>query len=306
MDSPPHSPDPEQSTSRKTETDAEKPFDASAKADVILRSSDSVDFFALKAVLSVASPVFDGMFSLGQPEQGGGGGEEEEDNDTKNGLPIVRLEEDSLTLSNLLQLIYPYRRCELQPNTVEVYGKVGKAAHKYAMDGAMERWKEVVAASQAVTKEPLRIFAIATHFGLADLMRKAALNTLAVRLSDILEGEDEELKWVSGADLRALLRWRFDCQGTVQQLLDRWQEDQSSSSAIMAEHLEDRLKETGCPRANFLMSDSVVANTIRDSVTEWTVQEYRDVMRDRTSMRTQMAEAVSKVCLHGRLAHCKC
>ena len=82
----------------------------------------------------------------------------------------------------------------MQPSTVEVYGKVDKASDKYAMGGAMERWKEVVAASEEITKEPFRIFAIAAHLGLADLMRKAALNTLSVPLRDLLKEEDKELK----------------------------------------------------------------------------------------------------------------
>ncbi|KIL60841.1 hypothetical protein M378DRAFT_44296, partial [Amanita muscaria Koide BX008] len=60
---------------------------------------DSVDFFVLTTILSLASPVFDGMFP------GAGEGTE-----TKNGLPIIDLAEDSDTLYNLLLLVYPYAK----------------------------------------------------------------------------------------------------------------------------------------------------------------------------------------------------
>ncbi|KAI0255963.1 hypothetical protein BJV78DRAFT_1113987, partial [Lactifluus subvellereus] len=42
------------------------PFD-DADADIILRSSDQVNFHVYKVILSVASPFFKDMFSLPQP-----------------------------------------------------------------------------------------------------------------------------------------------------------------------------------------------------------------------------------------------
>ncbi|KAI0732150.1 hypothetical protein C8Q72DRAFT_753347, partial [Fomitopsis betulina] len=68
--------------------DAPAPFNRSS-ADVILRSSDLVDFRVRKGILAEASSVFDDMFGIPQPENTPSQG------DTREGLPVVRLEENS-------------------------------------------------------------------------------------------------------------------------------------------------------------------------------------------------------------------
>lgn len=48
-------------------TEAASPFDKSAPgADLVLRSSDSVDFFVSKAVMAIVSPVFRDMFIVAE------------------------------------------------------------------------------------------------------------------------------------------------------------------------------------------------------------------------------------------------
>lgn len=74
------------------------PFDTPATADVILRSSVSVDFFVIKLLLCLVSPIFSDMFSSNHTI-----GSEEE---TQNGLPIVFVTEDSRTLRCVLLIIY--------------------------------------------------------------------------------------------------------------------------------------------------------------------------------------------------------
>ena len=78
-----------------------EPFDSSAKADIILRTSDLEDFYVIKSLLSLVSPVFDAMFSLCQEEI------VEKDN-VMNGKPVVQIDEDSAALYNFLLLIYPW------------------------------------------------------------------------------------------------------------------------------------------------------------------------------------------------------
>ncbi|EEB95165.1 hypothetical protein MPER_05910, partial [Moniliophthora perniciosa FA553] len=63
------------------------------KADVILRTSDGVDFMMYKTLLSLSSSFFDGMFSLPQPESV---------NTNQNGLPIVPIPESSAATEKLL------------------------------------------------------------------------------------------------------------------------------------------------------------------------------------------------------------
>ncbi|KAM6497176.1 hypothetical protein JOM56_007649, partial [Amanita muscaria] len=178
------------------------PFDASAKADVILRSSDSVDFFVLKAILSLASPVFDHMFSITQGSN---------TNEAKSGLPVVDLAEDSTTLYSLLLLLYPYAK--KPTDTLEVYTRVAEAAKKYAMDEMLQKLKELVMSCDTMVEEPVAAFAVATHFGWVEVMREAAHNSLAIPLRNLVTGggQSKYLHFIGAADYRDLLSWRFAC-----------------------------------------------------------------------------------------------
>ncbi|KAM6497171.1 hypothetical protein JOM56_007644 [Amanita muscaria] len=245
-------------------SDAEKPFDASAKADVILRSSDSVDFFVLKAILCLASPVFDHIFSITQ-----------ESSETKNGLPVVDLAEDSTTLYNLLPLLYPYAK---EPtDTLEVYTRVAEAAQKYAMDETLQKLKKLVMTCGTMVEEPVATFAVAMHFGWVEVMREAALNSLAIPLPNLVsDGQSKYLHFIDLADYRHLLSWRFACQDILHRLFARWRRVQpdrdisyhgttsnstsSSTQRIFSLHLQNRLKETGCPRSTVLMDDRFVSD----------------------------------------------
>ena len=70
------------------------PFDH-AKADIILRSSDNVDFRIFKHFLSLASSSFEPLFESNQPTEASG------DRKIKDGL-VVHVRESSKTLDNLV------------------------------------------------------------------------------------------------------------------------------------------------------------------------------------------------------------
>ncbi|KAM6491644.1 hypothetical protein JOM56_012888 [Amanita muscaria] len=196
-------------------SDTEKPFDASAKADVILRSSDLVDFFVLKPILSLASSVFDHMFSIPQ-----GSNEAESTNEMKNELPVVDLAEDSTTLYNILLLLYPLKE---PADTLEVYLRLAEAAKKYAMDETLQKLKGLVMSCRMMVEEPLATFAVAMHFGWVEVMREAALNSLAIPLRDLVsDGQSKYLHFVSLADYRDLLSWRFACQDVLDKIFASW------------------------------------------------------------------------------------
>src|SRR6202041_1557624 len=67
--------------------------------NIIIRSSDLVDFRVHKSVLAMTSPFFRDLFSLPQPS----------DTKTSDGLPVVELSEDSELLNSLVSIIYPAR-----------------------------------------------------------------------------------------------------------------------------------------------------------------------------------------------------
>lgn len=86
-------------------TKASWPFD-DPNAEVILRSSDNVDFRVFRCNLSLASPVFKDMFTLGAPVHG-------EHPPNPSSLPVVPLSETGSALDTLLRLIYPLKTPKL-------------------------------------------------------------------------------------------------------------------------------------------------------------------------------------------------
>ena len=88
---------------------ASSPFEPSVvpNANLILRSSDLVDFRVHKPVLAMASPFFEDLLSLPQPS----------DSEIVNGLPMVQLSEGSELLNSLISVLYPIRT--VIPNSYE-------------------------------------------------------------------------------------------------------------------------------------------------------------------------------------------
>jgi hypothetical protein len=75
-----------------------EPSDTS-DADLVIRSSDFVNFKVHKPVLAVASPFFKVLLSLPQPP----------DSESMEGISVVQLSEDSGLISTLVSMLYPMR-----------------------------------------------------------------------------------------------------------------------------------------------------------------------------------------------------
>lgn len=76
-------------------------------ANLIIRSSDLVNFRVHKSVLAMASPFFQDLLSLPQPSDG----------EIVDGLPVVQLSEDSELLNSLISILYPVPT--VMPNSYE-------------------------------------------------------------------------------------------------------------------------------------------------------------------------------------------
>jgi hypothetical protein len=76
-------------------------------ANIIIRSSDLVDFRVHKSVLALASPFFRDLLSPPQPS----------DSESVDGLPVVEVPEDSELLGSLISFFYPV--CAVIPNSYE-------------------------------------------------------------------------------------------------------------------------------------------------------------------------------------------
>jgi hypothetical protein len=188
-----------------------KSFGSSSMTDLILRSSDSIDFFVIGPMLRRISPVFDGMFPLKTDE-------------IKDGRPVILLQERSEVLLPLLKIVY-HEIDEPDANVWQSYRDIVLTVRKYKMISIERKLEKQVAASSLILDEPLRIFILATVLGWKEVQKSAALNTLSQPLSAMAYISD--LSLVTGADLYRLIRFRFRCGDEACKALDA---DESFSS----------------------------------------------------------------------------
>ena len=141
-------------------------------ADVVIRAAGSRNFRAHRFFLSLASPVFNTMFTLPQPPTG-----------TLGTLPHVDVEESAETWENILRTIYP------MPNPIiddlHSLESLLFAAMKYEMQPIIEIHKKGLENRAFVQEDPLRLYAIACVCGLEDqakyVARNAELPTIMAR-----------------------------------------------------------------------------------------------------------------------------
>src|SRR5579863_1495759 len=92
--------------------------------NIILRSSDRVDFIVYKVILSKASPVFKAMFSLPQPAT-------DSDTQPNSRRPIVELAENSKVLAAFLSILYPPTPMSPEPLSLDDLIAALDMARKY-------------------------------------------------------------------------------------------------------------------------------------------------------------------------------
>jgi BTB/POZ domain len=138
---------------------AEAPFD-DARADLILRSSDSVHFRVFKIILSLASPIFADMFSIPSPASP----------QSLDEIQVVPLSEHSKTLDVALRHLYPVR----SPDAITLHDAsiLAEFADKYQVDG-LERFITHYLADN-VEQDPVGVYTIAAKYGYKDIGAKAA------------------------------------------------------------------------------------------------------------------------------------
>lgn len=149
----------------------DKPF-----ADLILRSSDDVDFQVFKWILSDASDVFAGMFSLPPASSVGSDVSTRSDDMRRSSqIPVVPVTEDSNTLEALLRLCYPL--CIVPDyDSFDDIKPVVAAAHKYQLDHALRILEPRMKFFAA--QHPVRVYAFATRYNLPEVVQEAAQNFL--------------------------------------------------------------------------------------------------------------------------------
>ncbi|KAF9240599.1 hypothetical protein BU15DRAFT_73830 [Melanogaster broomeanus] len=172
-----------QRESEETSPTPPEPFD-NIDADVILRSSDNVDFRVFKIILSLTSPVFKDMFTLPQP-----------DNQSPTSPSAIPVSESSTKPTF---------------NSFREAWSVVDAAVKYDMSPVMQHLKDVIA-SCYLESSPLALYALCCHFGWKELAECAARQTLKIKELGRPSLYVEEMEYMTGGAHHRLLAFHLAC-----------------------------------------------------------------------------------------------
>ncbi|KAI9441875.1 hypothetical protein H4582DRAFT_2097155 [Lactarius indigo] len=176
-------------------------------ANIIVRSSDKVNFRVHKSLLSMSSPFFEDLLSLPQPPDG----------ELVDGLPVIQLSEDADLLDSLISLLYPITH-HLPASYEKVFALLA-ASQKYDMvsiqsyiRAEIKRWQQPIGA------EAFRTYAIASSLGLIQEAESAARLTLGYPMT--FESLGDGLRSFKGQALCDLVRYRRRCRDNLVLCLD--------------------------------------------------------------------------------------
>src|SRR6266550_1929709 len=264
----------------KPYVDAKEPFDSSKKADVILRSSNRIDFYVLRDVLGLVTPAFDEVAGSSQ----------------KNGIPVIDVEEDGTTLRHLLLLIYP--RVGGQKLDLDTFVKVGKAARRYRMNVVIKKLRQQLAVSRHIVDDPIGSLWVAIAFGWGQVAMKAARN--ALRLSDGAKiSRVKELWLVSAADVYWFIQYKSACRDAACKALlkdELFGSDMTRKEAAVTVRIMDSLR--AAPRGSSIME---ACKSSIDNASGYEAKFIHKVWKKREELMTAVEEVVSKVCSSYRL-----
>jgi hypothetical protein len=142
--------------------------------DLILRSSDNVNFHVLKVFLAIASPTF--RYDVTPTHS---------TVSSPNVRGIVQVEISSTVLNTLLTLCYPVPITGIADrlDTLDHIKEVLEAAQRYQMEAVIQVCGRALVEAHALEVEPLRAYLIASRHGLAQATRIAARHTLSFPLA---------------------------------------------------------------------------------------------------------------------------
>ncbi|KAJ7636227.1 hypothetical protein FB45DRAFT_1137708 [Roridomyces roridus] len=174
------------------------PFDKRDGADAVLRSSDGADFYVHRLILSLASPVFETMFSLPQAE-------------TTPDLPVVDLSECAVVLEGTLRLIYPGACPNIE--TTDLLQEITEVLLKYDMQSTLPVVK--LHLEKFHSTHPLAVYALAVRCGWNDLAMGAARESLKHTIRVPSHDAFQQLNGLSAAAYHSLLQYHFQCAQAV-------------------------------------------------------------------------------------------
>jgi len=155
------------------------PYDFDAPdTDAILRSSDGKELLVHKLILSLASPVFQGMFTLPQPT------------DSPSRIPIADVSESSDILQPFIQYLYP--RPPPKVTDISMWAALYAIADKYGAERVAESLRDMLI-PRFLDAYPLRVYVLASRWGFEEEAKVASRGTLTIDILKDFPPEDAEL-----------------------------------------------------------------------------------------------------------------
>ncbi|KAH8985641.1 hypothetical protein EDB86DRAFT_2958365 [Lactarius hatsudake] len=189
--------------------------------DVILRSSDGASFRVHRLVLTTASPFFDDLFSLPQPDE----------DEMIDGIHVVRLSEDKVVLRSLITMLYPIP--SVLPDSYDKVLDLLTASQKYDMAAVQSSIRAEVSRKSYPSlsgAEAFRMYAIASGKGLLPEVENFARLTLDHPMT--FESIGDELRLFNGWALRDLVRFRKRCRDSLVSCLESFLDYRDGPSKI--------------------------------------------------------------------------
>ncbi|KAJ6581665.1 hypothetical protein B0H19DRAFT_1116227 [Mycena capillaripes] len=199
-------------TPAQTVTDASSPFD-DPSGDIIIRSSENVDFRMHKVLLSLASSFFKEMFEIPQGQTVEGEGKQRfKPDEVRDGIPVIFMYDDQNRVCGkdvvefILGSCHPARFHSIAPLPAEMVQPVIDVATRYRMDWAV---KAVLHDPHLLKTNPFLVFAHASHRGFSAEVALAANGTLRFRIQDF--PLEPALKLISAYQYHILLEFHKRC-----------------------------------------------------------------------------------------------
>ncbi|KAJ6453356.1 hypothetical protein C8R45DRAFT_771471, partial [Mycena sanguinolenta] len=176
-------------------------FNAPGQTDAILRTSDGVDFYVHRVILSLMSPVFQTMFKLPQA------GEPSLD------PPVIGVQEKSASLDRALRFFYPGTQFSVG-TLAEMREIIEILITKYDMQRLAASAQKHL--ERYVATAPIAIYVLACIHRWEDLARAAAKETLKLPLRAWDGDAPEGLNLIPSTTYHNLIRYHHRCGAAAQ------------------------------------------------------------------------------------------
>ena len=178
------------------------PYDFDAPdADTILLSSDGKEFRVHRLILSLTSPVFQGMFDLPQSTP-------------SSKTPIIDIPEPSDILQPFLQYLYPRSPPEIPD--IATWAALYAVADKYDAEVVTDLLRDMLI-PRFLETSPFRVYALASRWGFEEEAKIASTRTLTFDIIEDLHQGDAEL--MGGAACHRLHVLHLNRRGAAQALI---------------------------------------------------------------------------------------